>query len=612
MRKYMRILLGTMLAMWLMASCASAQVAILCYHEVDKAGDAWAIESGRFESHLKDLQEKGYHFVSFEEYQAYTAGQLKLPEKSVMITFDDGYRSFYTKVYPLLQKYRVPAMLAIVSSWTDGEGKPTDVGALASWEELRAMEQSGLVTVVSHSHALHKNQAINPQGDLGSVAANHLYINGRYETEAEYASRLANDFARVQELFQKNLGHKAQAMVWPYGLTSGKAVELALQSGMQGTFLLDGGINDVGVNSLKYAKRMIVGNNPGTGAIERLLTKDHDAWNSRPVRMAQVDIDALYDKNPQAFQQNVQDMLERMQDSRITLVALQAFADPDGDGNVDGVYFYNHEVPVTADVFNSVANTLLQGGMNVVAWLPSLTYQSLIAADGSNLVQSSSGEKGWYRRMSPFDRQGEQRLAALYRDLSRYSPVNGILFQDDLYLNDFEDISVYGQEAYQQAFGTPLSALDRNDPQAMKAWAEVKTKRLTELSLALAAAFKENRPTACIMRDIYSEPVCSPESELWFAQNYQDCLKNYDYTVVMAYPYMDKEDAPIAFLQNVAAAVKAAGGMEKTIIKIQSYDWDREQWLSGKLFNGQLAALRGAGVRNLGYYPDTFCQWTGK
>lgn len=141
-----------------------AKVAIFCYHEVDRPNDAFAVSSGRLEAHLKYLKKEGYHFVTLNEYLAYTDGKLKLPDKSVMITFDDGYRSFYTKVYPLLKKYDVPAMLAIVTSWTDGEGLPTDVRAVATWDELKEMEKSGLVTVVSHSHALHKQQALDPQG----------------------------------------------------------------------------------------------------------------------------------------------------------------------------------------------------------------------------------------------------------------------------------------------------------------------------------------------------------------------------------------------------------------------------------------------------------------
>lgn len=603
--------LSVVFMLCLMVSSASAEVAILCYHEIDKPGDGWAVSASQLDAHLQDMQSKGYRFISLDEYLAYTRGELKLPDRSVMITFDDGYESFYTKAYPLLQKYKIPAMLAVVSSWSDGEGKPTDVGKLATWAQLKEMEQSGLVTVVSHTHAMHKNQEVNPQGDLSSVAENHLYVNGRYETDEEYEARLDHDFAKVQETFQKYLGHPARAVVWPYGLYSGASVNMALKYGMEATFLLDGGVNTPGIDSAKYAKRIIINSTTDLTRLNKLLTVDHDAWNSPPIRMAQIDIDALYDPDPRVFKQNIQNMLDRMRDNRITLAAVQAFADPDGDGNVDGVYFYNHEVPVVADVFNTVTNALLQDNINTVAWLPCLTYQTFAAADGSNLIQAK-GEKGWYKRVTPFDPSLEPKLTALFRDLSHYTAVTGVLLQDDLYMNDFEDYSPYGQAAYRQAFGKELSSLDKNDSMQMQAWTQLKTKRLTDLSLAAAAAFKENRPNATIMRDLYSEPVYNSESEEWFAQNYQDSLKNYDYTVVMAYPYMDKEKDPYLFLNKVSLAMQKLGGNDKTIIKIQSYDWDKEQWLDGKTFNEQIAVLKKAGTRNIGYYPDTYCQWKGK
>ena len=131
MRKFlMALMLG--LVFLLPAVRVSAQAAILCYHEVDRENDDFAVSQTQLERHIVKMKKEGWHFVSLDEYIRYTKGEAKLPQKSVMLTFDDGYRSFYTKVYPLLQKYQVPAMLAIVSSWTAGEEKPNDVRNLAS------------------------------------------------------------------------------------------------------------------------------------------------------------------------------------------------------------------------------------------------------------------------------------------------------------------------------------------------------------------------------------------------------------------------------------------------------------------------------------------------
>ena len=606
--KWARVLLMSALLLLLTMPLALAKVSILCYHEVDRENDNYAVKLSQFRSHIDYLRENGYRFINLDEYIAYTKGELTLPEKTVMITFDDGYRSFYTKIYPILKEYQIPALYAIVTSWTDGEGKPTDVRALASWDELREMEGSGLVTVASHSHAMHKQQAIDPQGDRNGIAGSHLYFSGRYETDAEYQERLYDDMAETQRIFEEKLGHPSRALVWPYGIYSAVSVKAALDNGMEATFLLSGGINEATERDRLRAKRMIMSRATDVKRLDKLLNVDHDAWDGTPIRMSQVDIDAVYDKDPAVFRQNLSTLTDQLTANNISVVALQAFADTDGDGNVDKVYFHNDVIPVEVDAFNAVGNAILQQGIDVVAWMPSLTYQPFVKADGSNLV-TSKGEKGWYRRISPFDQDAVNQAAELFRELAKYTPAEGILFQDDLYLNDHEDYSAYGKAAYEEAFGTPLDALQKDDTEQMQKWTRLKTKRLTEVSQQLAAAFKENRPDAILMRDIYDETVVNPMSAEWFAQSYTDCLANYDYTVIMAYPYMDKEEEPLEYLKKVAAAVKAAGGNKKTIVKIQSYDWDKERWIGQDVFTDQMDTLKESGIRNIAYYPSTFYKW---
>lgn len=583
-----------------------AKVAIFCYHEIDRPNDSFAISSGRFESHLKYLQKAGYHFVTLDEYLAYTDGKLNLPEKSVMITFDDGYQSFYTKVYPLLKKYDVPAMLAIVTSWTDGEGLPTDVRAVATWDELREMEKSGLVTIVSHSHALHKQQALDPQGDRNGIAGAHLYLNGRYETDEEYNRRLDNDMAQTQAEFQQYLGHPSKVMVWPYGISSSPAIDAAVRHGMKATFLLDGGVNGADKDHQLYARRMIISSDTDVRNLKKMLSKGYDTWNSKPLRMAQIDIDNLYDANPLVFRRHIANTLTQLQSSKVNVVALQAFADSDGDGNVDAVYFYNHELPVAADVFNTVATAIQQQNITVIAWMPGLAYTPFLTADGANTVQGLQGKTGWYRRLSPFDEQGVRKIQALYGDLGRYTTAQGVLLQDDLYLNDFEDASPAGQRAYRKAFSQSFTG---QQGEKGKQWVALKTQRLDDAADAALQAFRQTRPQAITMRDIYSAVVLDPQSRNWFSQDYQDCLKRYDYTVVMAYPQMDHQTDSREYLQDVAKAVKKAGGTDKTIVKIQSYDWEKEKWLGKDEFQDELKTLKKAGVRNVGVYPQTFHTW---
>ena len=76
----------------------------------------------------------------------------------------------------------------------------------------------------------------------------------------------------------------------------------------------------------------------------------------------------------------------------------------------------------------------------------------------------------------------------------------------------------------------------------------------------------------------------------------------------LVYWYMDNKK-PKEYLQKIAKAVKANNGIDKSILKIQSYDWNKDSWLSSKDFSNQFSILKKAGMKNMGYYPATFLHW---
>ena len=89
-----------------------------------------------------------------------------------------------------------------------------------------------------------------------------------------------------------------------------------------------------------------------------------------PLRVVQVDMDYIFDKDPAQQKRNLDRLLDRIKDMKINTVFLQAFADPDGNGTADALYFPNRYLPVRADLFNRVAWQLkTRAGVKVYAWL---------------------------------------------------------------------------------------------------------------------------------------------------------------------------------------------------------------------------------------------------
>lgn len=124
---------------------------ILMYHHIginpkprDPVWAALYVTTPELDSQFSYLVKNGYHVISLKElYGALTTGS-KLPDNPVVLTFDDGYRSFYENAFPLLKKYNLKATEFVITR---------GVGALSylTWDEIAEMDASGLVDFGGHT-----------------------------------------------------------------------------------------------------------------------------------------------------------------------------------------------------------------------------------------------------------------------------------------------------------------------------------------------------------------------------------------------------------------------------------------------------------------------------
>jgi len=580
---------------------------VLNYHDVGKLKNEYMVTPATLRQHFMLLKKLGYHPISVSQYLAATKQQAQLPDKPVMITFDDGYLSFYSEVFPLLKEFQYPAVMALVTSWMQS-GAPGDIGPIINWDQAREMEASGLVTFASHSHALHYFLPINPYDDRNTATSSFQYNKGHYESEEEFSKRLQADMEASQRVLVANLGHPVSAYVWPYGEYNLKGVQLAKAAGFELLFTLSTNINnDVHQNS--GLRRIIVENNPDESSFLKLLTQGEV---SKPLKVGQLDIDLIYDESPSQFEENLDTAIYFLQRSGANTVFLQAFCDDQGSGNISSVYFYTTAAPVKKDVFSHVARRLGDAGFRVYAWMPTLACQWLLKNHPEDEVLALELQnKGWYRRATPFSPRVRTELKALFRDLAAYSPIDGILFQDDLYLNDYEDASAAAAQIFRERFQRELTTAIVKDKTVMADWTKLKTQALSDLTVELINEVRQYRPQAMTARNIYPIVITSPESSTWIGQDYSDFLKLYDFTVIMAYPYLEKESNPADWLTRLARASLAnPAAAQKTIFKLQAYDWTRHKWISSRVIADQLKVLKANGAMQIAYYPLNI--YTGK
>ena len=145
------LLLSAVLCVYVyrMPESVADTLAVLMYlHMVPDGQDCndMTVTPGKFRADLETVLAMGYTPVLPRELAAGDA----LPEKPILITFDDGYRSNYDLVYPILREYGVKACISIIVLMPD---LPTD--NFCTWNQLREMTASGLVEIGSHSYRLH-------------------------------------------------------------------------------------------------------------------------------------------------------------------------------------------------------------------------------------------------------------------------------------------------------------------------------------------------------------------------------------------------------------------------------------------------------------------------
>ncbi len=600
-------------------------VLALAYHDVED-GEAdntfLSVRTANLIEQLAWLRENGYQAVSVEQILAARQGGEPLPERAVLLSFDDGFSSFRERVLPILKAYQWPAILAPVGAWMSTPAdQPVDFGGLpvphqrfASPAQLREIVASGLVELGAHTDNLHFGAQANPQGNQQPAAASRLYDpqTGRYESDAEYRERIRGDVQRISARIEELSGRPPRVWVWPYGAASGTALQIIGDNGYQLALTLEDGLS--ALDSLRRGNRHLISGDPDiyrfASALNRIEARSE-------MRVAHVDLDYVYDPDPQQTDVNLGKLVQRIHDLRISTVFLQAYADPQGDGTVRELYFPNRHLPMRADLFNRVAWQLrTRAGVEVYAWMPVLAFDLDPALPRVERWDPqgarSSVDPQQYQRLSPFDARVRRQIGEIYEDLAAHAHFAGLLFHDDALLSDFEDAGPAALAAYREAgLGDSIAEL-RSDDERLQRWARFKSRYLTEFTLELAERVHAVRgPEVKTARNIYAQPILNPYSETWFAQNLDDFLASYDWTAPMAMPLMEGvplEQSEAWLARLVGEVARRPGALQRTVFELQARDWrdGRQGPLEPARLVGWMRQLQLHGVRHFGYYPDDF------
>lgn len=243
-------------------------VPVLMYHHVSPSPGLVTITPEHFVEQMRALSDAGYRTLGASEFAAHLAGE-PVPDKSVVLTFDDGYLDNWVYAHPVLKDFSFKALLFVVTDWikdgprrafcgeTSGalpdtpehnvckkmiaEGAPDDV--IVRWSEVEAMTAAGTFEFHSHTHT-------------------HTRWDGTCADPGAKRLALAGDLAASRKVFEDRLGKASDHLCWPQGYFDADYLAVAADAGYRHLYTTVPGANGAGDDP---------------GHIHRIVVKDKGA-----------------------------------------------------------------------------------------------------------------------------------------------------------------------------------------------------------------------------------------------------------------------------------------------------------------------------------------------
>jgi len=211
---------------------------VIMYHNITKKQnlvDQYCVLLKQFEEDLKYIKEQGYNCITAGELTNYVYNGKKLPENPFMITFDDGYESFYIYAYPLLKKYNMKAIMSIVGNYTDlfsdTEDHNLDYSHL-NWKQVNELNNTDFIEIQNHTYNLHE---ITSKRKGANIA--------KGESFEHFKNIFKDDVSKLNDLILNYTGKNAKMFTYPYGSIAEGSVEIIKELGFLGAFTCTEQIN---------------------------------------------------------------------------------------------------------------------------------------------------------------------------------------------------------------------------------------------------------------------------------------------------------------------------------------------------------------------------------
>lgn len=202
-------------------------VPAIMYHSLLKdparAGD-YVLSPEVFEEDMRYLAENGYTAVFARELADHAENGSPLPEKPIVITFDDGYYNIMEYAYPYMRENGIKGVINIVGAYTERsteEDEHNPAYSYLTWEEIAELDRSGVFEIGSHTYDMHSTS--------GRRGCRRLYS----ESAEDYRKALFEDIGGLQTMLEDKSGVKPVTFAYPYGFISEESAEILREMGFR-------------------------------------------------------------------------------------------------------------------------------------------------------------------------------------------------------------------------------------------------------------------------------------------------------------------------------------------------------------------------------------------
>lgn len=195
-------------------------IPVLLYHGIISEPDGSNVLLENFKDQMFVLKKAGWQTITIEDFYAFMRGEKQLPDKSFLLTFDDGRKDSYYPVDPILRALDYRAVIYVITSHSFSEDPALQKHRFyLNKGELQRMHENGRWDIQAHTHSGHDTYKITASGEEGRFYSNKLWLEDKHriETDEEFIGRVTYDLITAKTNLEHNLGVKSIAFAYPFG-----------------------------------------------------------------------------------------------------------------------------------------------------------------------------------------------------------------------------------------------------------------------------------------------------------------------------------------------------------------------------------------------------------